>query len=141
MTAEDPTRQEAESERAGEEATQEVSGPPADKAEKRDPEELRRDVEQTRSELGETVEALAQKADVKAQVSEKADEGKAALRERQERLKATVGEARNRVSNATPDDAKRAATQVARTAAERPVPAIGVALAVGFMLGRLLRRR
>jgi ElaB/YqjD/DUF883 family membrane-anchored ribosome-binding protein len=141
MTAEDATRQEPESERTGEEATQEASGPPVDKAEKRDPEELRRDIEQTRSELGETVDALAQKTDVKAQVSEKADEGKAALRERQERLKAKVTEARERVSDTTPDDAKRAATQVARTAAERPVPAIGVALAVGFLLGRLLRRR
>jgi ElaB/YqjD/DUF883 family membrane-anchored ribosome-binding protein len=102
---------------------------------------LRHDIEQTRSELGDTVEALAQKADVKTQVAEKVDERKAALRERQEQLKSKVSDARERVSGATPDDAKRAASQVAHTAEERPFPAIGVALGVGLLLGWLLGRR
>jgi ElaB/YqjD/DUF883 family membrane-anchored ribosome-binding protein len=79
------------------------------------PTELRRDVEETREELGDTVEALAQKADIKARVAEKVDERKAALRERQ--------------------------VQVKRTTQERPGPALGVALAVGLLLGWLLKRR
>jgi ElaB/YqjD/DUF883 family membrane-anchored ribosome-binding protein len=106
-----------------------------------DPEALRRDIEQTRSELGDTVEALSRKTDVKAQLSEKVDERKAALRERQEELKTKVGEARGRVSSATPEDAKRAASQVAHTAEERPFPAIAVALATGLLLGWLVGRR
>jgi ElaB/YqjD/DUF883 family membrane-anchored ribosome-binding protein len=130
-----------ESKRGGEEAAATVGGPAVEEGQTRDPEELRRDIEQTRSELGDTVEALAQKADVKAQVSEKAEESKAALRQRQERLKATVSGARERVAEATPEDAKRAASRVAHTAEERPFPAIGVALAAGFLLAWLLRRR
>lgn len=141
MMEQNATPREGKAEPVSEEAAQTVSGPPADEAEKRDPEELRREIEQTRSELGDTVEALAQKADVKAQVSEKVDDRKAALRERQEELKAKVGGARERASDATPEDVKRAASQVAHTAEERPFPAIGVALAVGFVLGWLLRRR
>jgi ElaB/YqjD/DUF883 family membrane-anchored ribosome-binding protein len=141
MMEQNATPREGETEPVSEEAAQTVSGRPADEVEKRDPEELRRDIEQTRSELGDTAEALAQKTDVKARVSEKVDERKAALRERQEELKAKVGGARERVADATPDDAKRAASQVAHTAEERPFPAIAVALAVGFVLGWLLRRR
>jgi hypothetical protein len=80
-----------------------------------DPVELRRDIEETREELGDTVEALAQKADIKARVSEKVEERKAALRERK--------------------------AQVAHTTQERPIPAIGVALATGLLLGWLLWRR
>jgi ElaB/YqjD/DUF883 family membrane-anchored ribosome-binding protein len=78
------------------------------------PEEIRRDVEQTRSELGETVEALSRKTDVKARFGEK------------------VG--------ATSEDAKRAASRVARTAEERPAPAIGVAFGAGVLLGWLIGR-
>jgi ElaB/YqjD/DUF883 family membrane-anchored ribosome-binding protein len=141
MTGRDVTRQEEESKRAGEEAPPTVGGRPADEVEKSQPEELRRDIEETRSELGDTVEALAHKADVKAQVSEKADEQKAAMRERRDQLKAKMSGARERVSDATPDDAKRAVSQVAHTAGARPLPAIGLALGVGFVLGRLLRRR
>lgn len=109
--------------------------------EAQDPEVLREDIEQTREELGDTVEALAHKADVKAQLSEKVGERKAALRERQQQLKTKLGGARERASGATPDEAKRAAVQVAHTAEERPFPAIGIALAAGLLLGWLLRRR
>ena len=106
-----------------------------------DPEELRREIEQTRDELGDTVDALSQKADVKAQVTEKLEARKAALRERQEELKTKVTGARERVAGATPDDAKRAASQVAHTAEERPFPAIAVAIGFGLLLGWLLGRR
>jgi len=80
-----------------------------------DPEALREDIEETREEVGDTVEALAQKADIKAQVSEK--------------------------MAARTDDAKRAASQVAHTAEERPFPAIGVALGLGLLVGWLIGRR
>jgi ElaB/YqjD/DUF883 family membrane-anchored ribosome-binding protein len=108
---------------------------------KRDPEELRRDIEQTRAELGDTVEALSRKADVKAQLSQKIDERKAALRGRGETLKSRATEVRGRVSGATPEDAKRTASRVAQNAEERPFPAIGVAFGAGLVLGWLLKRR
>jgi len=104
-------------------------------------EQLRHQVEETRAELGETVDALSQKADVKARVAERVEDRKAAWRERQEDVKAKVSGARERVSGATPDDAKRAASQVARTAERRPFPAIALALGLGLLIGRTLRRR
>jgi ElaB/YqjD/DUF883 family membrane-anchored ribosome-binding protein len=107
----------------------------------RDPEALRGDIERTRAELGDTVEALSHKADVKTQVAEKVEERKADLRGRQESIKARASEVRGRVSDATPDPAKRAASQVAHTAEQRPFPAIGLAIAVGLLLGWILGRR
>jgi hypothetical protein len=41
-------------------------------------EQLVHEIEETRAELGDTVDALTQKADVKARVSEKVEERKAA---------------------------------------------------------------
>ena len=108
---------------------------------KDDPEVLRRDIERTREELGETVEALSHKADVKAQVAEKVDERKADLRERGDALKAKVSGARERASSAAPDDVKRAVSQVAHTAEQRPFPAIAVAVAVGILVGWRIGRR
>jgi ElaB/YqjD/DUF883 family membrane-anchored ribosome-binding protein len=125
MSDADATRQETEAPAQGEQS----------------PEELRREIEQTRSELGDTVEALSHKADVKAQVSQKVEERKAALRGRQEELKAKAGQARERMSGATPEDAKRTAARVAQTAEEKPFPAIGVAFGVGVLLGWLIKRR
>jgi ElaB/YqjD/DUF883 family membrane-anchored ribosome-binding protein len=90
-------------------------------------ERLVHEIEETRAELGDAVDALAQKADVKARLSEELEERKAAWRER--------------VSSATPEDAKRAGSELARTAEERPWPAIAVALALGLLVGRMLRRR
>src|SRR5215211_4551472 len=94
----------------------------------RDEEQLQREIEETRAELGDTVDALAQKADVKARFSEQVKQRKAALSGRQQDIKARVNGARERVSRATPDEAKGAASQVAHTAEERPFPAIAVAL-------------
>jgi ElaB/YqjD/DUF883 family membrane-anchored ribosome-binding protein len=107
----------------------------------RAPEELRGDIEQTSTELGDTVDALSEKADVKGQLAEKVAARKEALRGRQEELKAKAGDVRQRVSGATPEDAKRAASQVAHTAEERPLPAVGIALGVGLLLGWLIGRR
>jgi len=106
-----------------------------------DQEQLQHEIEDTRADLGDTVDALAQKADVKARVSEKVEQRKAALRARQEHIKASVNGARDRVSRTTPDEAKRAASQVAHTAEERPFPAIAVALGVGLLIGRAIGRR
>jgi ElaB/YqjD/DUF883 family membrane-anchored ribosome-binding protein len=88
----------------------------------KDQEQLQHEIEDTRAELGDTVDALAQKADVKARVSEQVEQRKAALRERQEDIKAMVKGTRER-------------------AEERPLPAIAVALGVGLLLGRAIGRR
>jgi ElaB/YqjD/DUF883 family membrane-anchored ribosome-binding protein len=112
-----------------------------DLSQEKDQEQLQHEIEETRAELGDTVDALAQKADVKARVSEKVEQRKVALRERQEDIKARVNGAREHVSRTTPDEAKRAASQVARTAEERPFPAIAVALGLGLLIGRAIGRR
>jgi ElaB/YqjD/DUF883 family membrane-anchored ribosome-binding protein len=104
-------------------------------------EELVQEIEETRAELGDTVDALTQKADVKARVSEQVEERKAAWRGRQEDVKARVSGARERVSEATPDEAKRAASQVAHTAEERPLPALAAALGLGLLIGWIFGRR
>jgi len=72
-------------------------------------EELRREIEHTRADLGATVEALSHKADVKTQVREKVDEGKEQVREK-------VDEGKQQVR-------------------ARPLPAVGIALAAGIVLG------
>jgi ElaB/YqjD/DUF883 family membrane-anchored ribosome-binding protein len=110
-------------------------------AEQGDQEQLRDEIEKTREDLGDTADALSQKADVKARVSEKVEDRKTAWRERQEDVKAKVSGARERVSGATPDEAKRAASQVAHTAEQRPFPAIAVALGVGVVVGWFVGRR
>jgi ElaB/YqjD/DUF883 family membrane-anchored ribosome-binding protein len=86
-----------------------------DASQQNEQEQLIDEIEETRAELGDTVDALAQKADVKARVSEKVEQRKA--------------------------EAKRAAAQVARTAEERPFPAIAVALGLGLLIGRAIGRR
>jgi ElaB/YqjD/DUF883 family membrane-anchored ribosome-binding protein len=112
-----------------------------DVSEQNEQEQLVHEIEETRAELGDTVDALTQKADVKARVSEKVEERKAAWRERQQDVKAKVSGARERVSGATPDEAKRAASQVAHTTEERPLPAVAVALGLGLLIGWIFGRR
>jgi ElaB/YqjD/DUF883 family membrane-anchored ribosome-binding protein len=99
-----------------------------------EPEELRREIEETRTELGATVEALSDKADVKSQVREKAQEGKEQLREKSDELK-------EKLRGATPESAQQSAGQAAQKAKERPLPvAVVGALVTGFILGRLTSR-
>jgi ElaB/YqjD/DUF883 family membrane-anchored ribosome-binding protein len=112
-----------------------------DLSQEKDQEQLQHEIEETRADLGDTVDALAQKADVKAHVSEKVEQRKAAGRERQEDIKARVNGAREHVSRTTPEEAKQAASQVARTAEKRPFPAIAVALGLGLLIGRAIGRR
>jgi ElaB/YqjD/DUF883 family membrane-anchored ribosome-binding protein len=113
-----------------------------------DPVQLRRDIEETRAELGDTVETLSRKADVKAQLSQKLEqrkarleERKAALRARQEELRAKAAGVRERSAARTPEGGQGTASQLVRSAEERPFPAIGVAFGVGFVLAWLIRRR
>jgi ElaB/YqjD/DUF883 family membrane-anchored ribosome-binding protein len=121
--------------------TEEMTSAGADVPQENEQEQLVHEIEETRAELGDTVDALAQKADVKARVSEKLEQRKAAWRDRQEEVKAKVNGAREQVSGATPDEAKRAASQVARAAERRPWPAIAIAIVVGLLIGRMLGRR
>jgi ElaB/YqjD/DUF883 family membrane-anchored ribosome-binding protein len=100
-----------------------------------EPDELRREIEETRAELGDTVEALSHKADVKARAREKAEERKQVATAKAEELK-------QKVSQATPDEVKSAASGAATTARDRPeVPAIAAALLFGLLLGWLFGRR
>jgi ElaB/YqjD/DUF883 family membrane-anchored ribosome-binding protein len=140
MRDRDAKGQEKAAQAAGQEAAQVVADRTGVGIPKGDPDELRRDIEQTREQLGDTVEALAHKADVKSRLSEKLDGGKAAVRERQEQLRGKVVEARDRVADASPDDAGRAASRVAHTVTERPLPAVALALAIGLALGWMIKR-
>jgi ElaB/YqjD/DUF883 family membrane-anchored ribosome-binding protein len=113
-----------------------------------DPVQLRRDIEETRAELGDTVEALSRKADVKAQLSQKLEQRKArlearkaALRARQEELRAKAAGIRERSAAGIPEGGQGTTSQLVRSAEERPIPAIGVAFGVGFVLAWLIRRR
>jgi ElaB/YqjD/DUF883 family membrane-anchored ribosome-binding protein len=121
--------------------SEEMASTAADMSHENEQEQLIGEIEETRAELGETVDALAQKADVKARVSEKVEQRKAALRARRRDVQAKVNGARERVSDATPDEAKRAGSQVVRTAEERPLPAIALAIGLGVLIGRTLGRR
>jgi ElaB/YqjD/DUF883 family membrane-anchored ribosome-binding protein len=121
--------------------TAEMASTGADVSQENEQERLAEEIDETRAELGDTVDALARKADVKARLSEKLEQRKAAWRARQEDAKAKVNGARERVSSATPDEAKHAGSQVARTAEQRPWLAIAVALGLGLLIGRTLGRR
>jgi ElaB/YqjD/DUF883 family membrane-anchored ribosome-binding protein len=124
------------------EAAPSKSAPSApDPSREKDPERIREGIEQTREELGETVEALAAKTDIKAQAKRRADEGKQALRKHQQRAQEKASAARERMSNATLEDAKEIAGQAVAAAERRPLPAIGGALIVGVFFGWALRRR
>jgi ElaB/YqjD/DUF883 family membrane-anchored ribosome-binding protein len=124
------------------EAAPSKSAPGApDPSREKDPERIREGIEQTREELGETVDALAAKTDIKAQAKRRADESKQALRKQQQRAQEKASAVRERMSNATPEDAKEIAGRAAAAAERRPLPAIGGALIVGVFLGWALRRR
>ena len=101
----------------------------------REPEQIRTEIEETREQLGETVEALAEKADVKGQAKAKVDETKQRFTRKAEDAKANIGEA-------SPEQAKGAATSAAATAKEQPLPfAVAGAFAAGLLIGLVVARR
>jgi hypothetical protein len=101
----------------------------------RSPEEIRADIEQTRTEVGDTVEALAAKTDVKAQAKAKVEDVKGSVRERADVLK-------TKAQSTTPDSAQQGGQQVVAKVREKPAPfAIGGAILLGFLLGRLTGKR
>jgi ElaB/YqjD/DUF883 family membrane-anchored ribosome-binding protein len=109
--------------------------PAASEQESRTPEEIRADIEQTRAEVGDTVEALAAKTDVKSQAKAKVEEIKGNVRQRGEVLKA-------RAQSTTPESAQQSGQQVVAKVRENPAPAaVGGAILLGFVLGRLTGRR
>jgi ribosome-binding protein aMBF1 (putative translation factor) len=69
-------------------ATHDAGAPADDLASER--EALLEEIEETREELGATVEALAHKADVKAAVVEKVEEGKEQLHRKELELKSKL---------------------------------------------------
>jgi ElaB/YqjD/DUF883 family membrane-anchored ribosome-binding protein len=124
------------------EGSPELAQPQTGEQKTPEPEEIRREIAETREELGDTVEALTKKADVKSQAKAKVAERKEALVEKQEQAKAKVAEVRDKVSGATPEQAKQTAAQVAGRARRRPVPVTAVAaLVAGVLIGWLLARR
>ena len=117
-----------------------AAGPPVDPAaadqeqESRSPEEIRADIEQTRAEVGDTVEALAAKTDVKSQAKQRIEELKGTARQRADQLK-------TRAQSTTPESAQQGAGQAVERVRENPAPfAIGGAVLLGFLLGRLTSR-
>ena len=109
--------------------------PAASEGDNRTPEEIRADIEHTRAEVGDTVEALAAKTDVKAQAKAKVEEIKGNVRQRGEVLK-------SRAQTTTPDSAQQGGQQVVTKVRENPAPfAIGGAIVLGFLLGRLTGRK
>ena len=128
----------------------------ADEQQTRTPEQIRADIEATREELGDTVEQLAHKTDVKARAQDRVEEVKADLNERKEAVKATVTEkaeaVTGKVKSAAPggdsgpsdptapsaqEKVQESAQQVAEKAKANPLPiAIGVALVLGYLIGR-----
>jgi ElaB/YqjD/DUF883 family membrane-anchored ribosome-binding protein len=124
--------------------TNEAASDPA-QAEGRSAEEIERDIEATRAEMGDTVEALAEKTDVKAQARKQADEVRARAQEKVNTAKTKVTETKDdllgKAQEASPETARTAAAQVQQKARENPLPvAVGAAVLVGFVLGRLSRR-
>ena len=113
-----------------------VDPAPADQEQQsRSPEEIRADIEQTRVEVGDTVEALAAKTDVKAQARQRIEEVKDNVRQRGEILKA-------KAQSTTPDSAQQGGQQAVARVRENPAPfAIGGAILLGFVIGRLTGRR
>ena len=110
-----------------------------------DPEQLREEIETTRQELGDTVEALAHKTDVKAQVSEQAEQTKAQVHERIDQTRETATQKADdfvgRAKEISPDSAMTAASNAAQKGRENPVPVAAVgAFALGFLIGRVSSR-
>jgi len=96
-------------------------------------EEVRAQIEHTRSQLGDTVQALAEKADVKAQAQRK-------LEDVREKVRSSSLSSRAVSSGAAPR-ARQLSAEVAEQVRARPVAAVAMTAALGFVLGRLRRKR
>lgn len=107
------------------------------------PEQLQRDIERTREELGDTVEALAEKADVKAQARAAVDERKQKLRDKRDELKEKVsgGGGQSASGGEAAERARALAGQLAQRTSQQPLPYLGGPLAVGVVVGLVLRGR
>jgi ElaB/YqjD/DUF883 family membrane-anchored ribosome-binding protein len=95
--------------------------------------------------MGDTVEALAAKTDVKAHVTNSADEAKQRAREKVAEAKTKVSAAKDDVlgkaREVSPETATSAATQASQKARENPLPAaVAAAAMAGFLLGRWSKR-
>lgn len=98
-----------------------------------DTDQLRRQIEHTREDLGDTVAALADKADVKAQASVKADEIKEQASAKADEIKEKVHEVE--------ETAKAKAYEAGDKAKENPVPLVIAGLVVLLVLNRFRKRR
>jgi ElaB/YqjD/DUF883 family membrane-anchored ribosome-binding protein len=114
--------------------------PPAEPAQSDDPDRLREEIGQTRAELGETVEALSEKADVKAQVSDKVDEQKQRAEQAASEVRDKLTGAGQKVSDASPEDLKQAGVAAKARVESSPLPATAGAFVLGLMVGRLTKR-
>jgi ElaB/YqjD/DUF883 family membrane-anchored ribosome-binding protein len=106
-----------------------------DAGEPKSPEQIRAEIEQTREQLGDTVEALAEKTDVKSQAKSRIAAAKDAAQTKRD-------EYVEKAKQATPESAGAGAGQLSTTVRAKPLPfAVGGALVVGLLIGRLLGRR
>lgn len=101
----------------------------SDNAETRTPDEIREEIKQTRDELGDTVEALGAKTDVKGQARTKVEEIKG-------NVQTKVSDLGLRAQGASPAGAASGGQQVMAKVRENPPVAVGVALLLGFLIGR-----
>jgi hypothetical protein len=120
--------------------------------------EIRQDIERTREQLGETVEALAHKADVPARVKDKVHDPKETVQVKAEEVTQQVLEGTETLQAKAAEMARRAEHLIHQAldkipppmaeriepliirARQQPLPAAAVAVAVLWVLRRLLRR-
>jgi hypothetical protein len=97
----------------------------------RSPEQIQAEIDATREDLGETVAAVGEKADIKSQARGKVAEVKQTVQAKKDALL-------TKAKSSSPDSASTGAQQLKARAEENPLPfAVGGALLVGFVLGRI----
>lgn len=116
-----------------------------------DADQLRQAIAQTREDLGQTVQVLGEKADVKAQVSRRVDDGRNKVRSAAGQARATATTLADKAEEALPEgarpvagQARRATTGAAGRARQSPAPllvAAGVVLVLLVAQHRRHRRR
>ena len=115
------------------------SGAPAADQTAKTPPELERDISETRQRLGDTVDAISQKADVKAQLKDAAEEQKAKLSAKREQVgqRLSGGGAKGDAAQ----QARRLANELAERTSRQPLPYLCGALVLGVIAGRMRTRR